>query len=139
MYVTSEKDANLTWTQRKNAGKVRRETRLKAHHFTRNTMFSKDDQPLLALDLNKFLSREKPPHTFDLSDQLAFNIIKKVFDNYAHDRQMLITTIQCIMAECEYRLRKGEDSGDRSTLNTCRQAMSSLKGLDHLGIPPRSA
>jgi hypothetical protein len=36
----------------------------------------------------------------------------------------LLAALQEIAEECEYRLRKGEDSGDRHTLKLCRAAIS---------------
>jgi hypothetical protein len=36
----------------------------------------------------------------------------------------LLAALKEVAEECEYRLRKGEDSGDRHTLKLCRAAIS---------------
>ena len=40
----------------------------------------------------------------------------------------LLAALKEIAEECEYRLRKGEDSGDRHTLKLCRAAISKTEG-----------
>jgi hypothetical protein len=40
----------------------------------------------------------------------------------------LLATLKEVAEECEYRLRKGEDSGDRHTLKLCRAAISKAEG-----------
>ena len=40
----------------------------------------------------------------------------------------LLAALKEVAEECEYRLRKGEDSGDRHTLKLCRAAISKAEG-----------